>query len=606
MKKYAVVEAADTSVKLALRSAALDSAGTVVDLGIDGRGEIGTEYAVWIIGVTDIAGNDLYTVSDAFQFIDDIPPHLLSAVGVTVRDVYVFFDEAVTSVTAGDEQNYTLYPSGDPLSDIAVFQAERLMDQKSVRLLLSEDMAQDTDYTLEVTGVMDLAGYTMDPDSVEFHFLDETPPSILRVDLINPTRLAIEFSEPVDSATAVDTGNYSVYMTANSSQVIAVPSIDWMTDEVRLDLAETPVPNVNYTVKIDGVEDRFGNVATDLFGAFRYDVYVPSSILYLFDDEYRSSQEIDVEHNQVFSFYVWVEPGSNGVYGVEYALSEPQTYFPTAVTLNPVYVSVAMGDPYAGHSVALSMCAHDWFWAARIDAFYFDDDEQEIVWFQPHPDAGGVIHVATCLDGHPLEPVAGTYPLLINTEYIGTLLDSWDASFRSGGIELSWSILETGDSPEFDVSRTTEGAGSWRQLDSSLIRSDGLRYTMFDSDLEPGLSYRYRVEYLEDDGRKVLFETGAVSTPVMPLALRQNSPNPFNPVTSIGFYLPRPGHVRLEIFDVNGREISVLADGHYASGEYSVEWNGRDRTGSMAASGVYFYRLTAGKESLSRKMVLLR
>ena len=603
--KYAVVEAGDTSARLPLQSATLDPTGMIVDLEIDGQGVIGRLYVAWIMGVADISGNALYTASSAFQFIDDIPPRVLSAEGVSSRHVLVYFNEQVTRVTTEEENNYRLYPAGDPEAEIDVFRAERQPDRMMARLVLSTDMVQDTDYTLEVSGVMDLAGHIMEPGSVDFHFLDVSAPVILNVSLVNPTRLSIDFSEPVDSVTASDAGNYSVYLSSNASQQISVTSIDWMTDEVRLNLASEPTPNVHYTVRIDGVEDRFGNACSELIGSFIYYVYVPSTKIYLYADDGRYSQEVDAGMYQPFRIYVWVEPGDNGVYGVEYALSLPETYFMTGVTLNPVYVSVALGDPYGGHSVALSMCANSWFWVDYIDCICINPDNQELVWVQPHPDVE-VVQIASCLEGHPIEAVTATYPLLINGVYVGTLLDSWATSFSRGGIELTWSILDTGYTPEFEVSRTLDGVEVWKQLDGGMIRGDGRRYTMFDSDLEFGRSYRYRVYCIDAEGRKVLFETDAVATPVMPMALHQNSPNPFNPATSIGFYLPQPGHVRLEIFDVNGRLVNILVDGHYTSGEHSIEWEGLDRGGSSVSSGVYFYRLIAGKESLSRKMVLLR
>ena len=76
-----------------------------------------------------------------------------------------------------------------------------------------------------------------------------------------------------------------------------------------------------------------------------------------------------------------------------------------------------------------------------------------------------------------------------------------------------------------------------------------------------GEEYSYRVEYTVGEATHVLFESGAVSTPVMAFALRQNSPNPFNPATTISYYLPSPCNIKLEIFDVAGRRIAVLKEG---------------------------------------------
>ena len=64
--------------------------------------------------------------------------------------------------------------------------------------------------------------------------------------------------------------------------------------------------------------------------------------------------------------------------------------------------------------------------------------------------------------------------------------------------------------------------------------------------------------------------------------------------------------MRLEIYDATGRLVKALQNGVQPSGNYSVDWNGTNSAGSQVSSGVYFYRLTAGKETISKKMVLLR
>ncbi len=99
--------------------------------------------------------------------------------------------------------------------------------------------------------------------------------------------------------------------------------------------------------------------------------------------------------------------------------------------------------------------------------------------------------------------------------------------------------------------------------------------------------------------------TGVGDTPGAPV-LGRNFPNPFNPSTTIAFELPRAGNAKLEVFDVKGRRVRVLADGHHAAGAHSVVWDGRGANGAEAASGSYFYRLTTDGGSLNGKMLLLK
>jgi flagellar hook assembly protein FlgD len=92
----------------------------------------------------------------------------------------------------------------------------------------------------------------------------------------------------------------------------------------------------------------------------------------------------------------------------------------------------------------------------------------------------------------------------------------------------------------------------------------------------------------------------------VPLTLYQNSPNPFNPSTEIRYYLPERCSVALDIYDVNGALVANLLEGYRDKGTHTVSWDGRDRNGRQMTSGVYFYRLKAGKTEVSRKMVLAR
>jgi hypothetical protein len=83
-------------------------------------------------------------------------------------------------------------------------------------------------------------------------------------------------------------------------------------------------------------------------------------------------------------------------------------------------------------------------------------------------------------------------------------------------------------------------------------------------------------------------------------------PNPFNPRTVIAFELERAGNASLQVFDVAGRLIETLVDGHREAGPYEVEWDGRDYSGKQVAAGVYFYRLQADYVRETRRMVLLK
>jgi len=90
-------------------------------------------------------------------------------------------------------------------------------------------------------------------------------------------------------------------------------------------------------------------------------------------------------------------------------------------------------------------------------------------------------------------------------------------------------------------------------------------------------------------------------------ALHQNIPNPFNPSTVIRYDVPIGGErVTLQVFDVRGRLVATLVDAYETAGQKSVVWDGRNQTGGAVATGIYFYRMTAGNFIQTRKMILMK
>jgi flagellar hook assembly protein FlgD len=95
----------------------------------------------------------------------------------------------------------------------------------------------------------------------------------------------------------------------------------------------------------------------------------------------------------------------------------------------------------------------------------------------------------------------------------------------------------------------------------------------------------------------------------MGYSLAQNYPNPFNPKTDIRYQISdsrSPVHTSLKIFNILGQEVRMLVDEVKEAGYYTVTWDGKDRFGNDVASGVYFYRLTAGDYTATKRMVLLK
>lgn len=88
--------------------------------------------------------------------------------------------------------------------------------------------------------------------------------------------------------------------------------------------------------------------------------------------------------------------------------------------------------------------------------------------------------------------------------------------------------------------------------------------------------------------------------------LGQNYPNPFNPSTKIGFSVPKYEFVSIKIFDLTGREIFTLVGQNMTQGNYVVNWEGIDNSGTSVTSGVYFYRMLSGNYVETKKMMLIK
>lgn len=89
-------------------------------------------------------------------------------------------------------------------------------------------------------------------------------------------------------------------------------------------------------------------------------------------------------------------------------------------------------------------------------------------------------------------------------------------------------------------------------------------------------------------------------------ALSGNYPNPFNPETTIRFSTAAKGPVSIDIYNVKGQLVRKLVDEEKSAGNYSIVFDGRDNNGRPVASGVYYYRMQAGKFTSTRKMILMK
>jgi hypothetical protein len=85
-----------------------------------------------------------------------------------------------------------------------------------------------------------------------------------------------------------------------------------------------------------------------------------------------------------------------------------------------------------------------------------------------------------------------------------------------------------------------------------------------------------------------------------------NYPNPFNPSTTVSYTVPSPGAVRVAVYDTRGALVKMLFEGDHAAGSYTIQWNGRDKSGAAVISGVYFARIEHNGAIKTGKMLVLK
>ena len=89
-------------------------------------------------------------------------------------------------------------------------------------------------------------------------------------------------------------------------------------------------------------------------------------------------------------------------------------------------------------------------------------------------------------------------------------------------------------------------------------------------------------------------------------ALFHNYPNPFNPITTLRYYLPRDINVIITIYDIMGKVVKTLINSPQNTGYKSIHWNATNNAGQPVSTGVYLYTIEAGEFKQTKKMILLK
>lgn len=198
-------------------------------------------------------------------------------------------------------------------------------------------------------------------------------------------------------------------------------------------------------------------------------------------------------------------------------------------------------------------------------------------------------------------------------------LTSFTARRSSSGIQLSWTTATETDNYGFDIERKmtpsivndpmnqsfTGSIPRWTSI--AFVPGHGTINTPqsyhFHDPVDPSASRVYRLRQIDRSGvhrYSAEITVGSSSAPAT-FGLEQNYPNPFNPVSSIQYHIPVSGVVSLKVYDILGKEVSVLVHGIRPAGESTVQFDA-----SSLPSGIYFYTLRIDSYSQTRKMMYLK
>ncbi len=181
-------------------------------------------------------------------------------------------------------------------------------------------------------------------------------------------------------------------------------------------------------------------------------------------------------------------------------------------------------------------------------------------------------------------------------------------------VVLRWKTASETNHAWFDVERRDDRNGVFHKLNNKPIFARGgsaeQEYIFTDSTLNRSGLYFYRLADVALDGKRTIHPEQAIKVNLDQIPdesiLLQIYPNPFNPATTLRFYLPEAGQPELSIFDIRGRLVYRFEPENLQKGFHTLSWNGINTEGKLVSAGVYLVRLKAGQTHKIKKMIFLK
>lgn len=227
---------------------------------------------------------------------------------------------------------------------------------------------------------------------------------------------------------------------------------------------------------------------------------------------------------------------------------------------------------FNGTGVPKILAGNDFWGASPSDEMYIDDYKVEELFI-------------------PVELVSFTYNII------------------ETGIELKWITETEMNNKGFEVQRSAvrDQISEWEKI--GFVEGNGTttlrhQYSFTDKNHQPR-KYIYRLKQIDFDGSyNYSKEIEVDASPELKYSLEQNFPNPFNPMTTIKYSLPKDENVKIIVLNSLGQQVAELVNNEVKAGNYEIRFSAEGK--NALASGVYFYQINAGDFVRMRKMILLK
>ncbi len=616
----------------------------------------GVNYKIRISGIEDRAPVP-NTISEAIEIEytytqpDTIRPEVISVKLQSSNLLEIYFSEAVEQLSAENRQNYKIDNS------VEILNASLDTSKLNKVYLQTTDHLPGFEYQINIKNVKDRApipntilpntwiSYTM-PSSGGMS--DNTSPQVAYVDVISPTKVDIVYSEPVDSASAVDLKNYSI------SGNVEIKSAVLDSSRVRVHLTTSQhQKGKSYSINVSGIKDcaPYPNVLTSATpvkyilgdGAtlsnlsradYRWREFHVGDSAYV-DRDYTIKQIPEFLEGAIQILTANDDKSSTGDQFISFELRGNATIYVAYDMRIEKVPSWLSGWKVTGDQIVNSRSGVYWVYSKDVKSGRINlganngtiDDNMYLVFIIPRLSNDAVVssisresyrcEYVTVGDRYYIDrdyTVASIPEVLEGLLWIKTANDdktNRDPDFLRVNLKWKSRVYIAYDSR---IATLPKWLLSWKMEKKQIVDSRGNKFDILSKECDGGeLVMGGNCGTSDDNMYFILIEpleggnlpNGNSNVPGY-FVLNQNYPNPFNPTTTISYEILKAGDINITVYNILGQTIKVLVNEYKEPGTYEITWDGKDRNGYPVASGIYFYRIRSKDFARSRRMLLLR